>query len=834
MSVEERFDAIIIGAGPAGSACAYVLAKAGKSVLLVERGDTAGSKNVTGGRVYTYALEMVEPGLFAQAPLERKVVREQIMMLSSTSGITIDYVNYEFGENVPQSYTVLRAPFDEWFAGQAEAQGAMFTAGILVDELIEADGKIVGIKAGGDEMYADVVIAADGVNSFIAQKAGLLSDIAAHTVGVGAKEIIQLPPDVIQNRFNLGEEEGVARVALGASAGVTGGGFFYTNKDSISLGLVLNPEELARSGKKIHDLLQEYKLHPAIYPLIKDGTTIEYGAHLVPELGFVYIDRNGCIHAMNEKAKSYFLELVTGQTFYKIYPWFRNDWLNGKVKARLVKTSQDVKVLMDIIPDPKQEEYIYLLFKNVDEYRNLIHLWCEVEDSLIRLQPFIDNSYDGVIITNGDGTVRAINHAFSMVSGLTEEDVIGKTVYDLSKQDLLPECSMMHAIERRRDESSVVKFPHGKETVISSKLLCDKQGNIIRVLSNVRDITELENLHEKLRSAEAIAKHYQHEFNAKIASESSLNLELNRSRIMGDVYELVKKVADTDLPLLILGESGVGKTALAKYIHAISERNSTGSFVHINCSAIPEALLESELFGYEAGAFTGAKKAKVGLFEIAEKGTILLDEIGDMPLSLQAKLLNVLQEKKFYRVGGTKIVEADVRVLAATNQNLEQLVAGGRFRRDLYFRLNVIPVTIPALRERKEDIVPLLAYFLEQNNQKYKCSKVFSSETLEVLLNYEWPGNIREIINVVERLVILTKEDIIEPRHLSTQVASEHKLLGSLSSKLSNDNEKSQEEAVVLWTPGESLKETVSKIEGRIIEEAISFYGTLWYGKISC
>lgn len=286
MSAEERFDAIIIGAGPAGSACAYVLAKAGKSVLLVERGDTAGSKNVTGGRLYTYALELVEPGLFAQAPLERKVVREQIMMLSSTGGITLDYVNYEFGENIPQSYTVLRAPFDEWFAGQAETQGAMFAAGILVDELLEADGKIVGIKAGDDELYADVVIAADGVNSFIAQKAGLLPDIAAHAVGVGAKEIIQLPPEVIQNRFNLAEEEGAARVVLGASGGVSGGGFFYTNKDSISLGLVLNPEELGRSGKKIHDLLQDYKLHPAIYPLIKDGTTTEYGAHLVPELGF--------------------------------------------------------------------------------------------------------------------------------------------------------------------------------------------------------------------------------------------------------------------------------------------------------------------------------------------------------------------------------------------------------------------------------------------------------------------------------------------------------------------------------------------------------------------
>lgn len=540
----------------------------------------------------------------------------------------------------------------------------------------------------------------------------------------------------------------------------------------------------------------------------------------------VYVDYSGLICSMNEKAETYFPELTSGKLFHECYPWFRKEWLNEKIKARVVKSSQYTKLLMDIIPDDDQDSHIYLLFRKVDEYRNLIHLWCEVEDSLIRLQPFIDNSYDGVIITNGDGTIRAINSAFSSVSGLTEDDSIGKTVYELNQQGILPECSMMHAIERKRDESSVVKFPRGKETVVSSKLLCDKQGNIIRVLSNVRDITELEKLHEKLRSAEAIAKHYQREFNAKISSESSLNLELHRSRIMGDIYELVKKVGDTDLPLLIMGESGVGKTALAKYIHAVSERNHTGSFVHINCSAIPESLLESELFGYEAGAFTGAKKAKIGLFEIAEKGTILLDEIGDMPFSLQAKLLNILQEKTFYRVGGTKLVEADVRVLAATNQNLEQLVAEGRFRRDLFFRLNVIPITIPSLKERKEDISPLLAYFLEQSNQKYKRNKSFALETLEILLGYEWPGNIREIINVVERLVVLTKEDVIEPRHLSPRESSEYRLVGISSSKSTNDEKPPREAEATLWKPGEPLKGAVSKIEGRIIEEAIAFYGT--------
>lgn len=292
MSDDEKFDAIIIGAGPAGTACAYVLAKNGKSVLLVERGTSAGSKNVTGGRLYTYALELVEPGLYQDAPLERKVVREQIMMLGTQGAMTIDYMNGGFGEGVPQSYSVLRAPFDEWFAGQAEAQGAMLAPGILVDELIEADGKIVGIKAGDDEIYATVVVAADGVNSFIAQKAGLRNDIDAHSVGVGAKEVIELPEQVIEDRFNLNGNEGAARVLVGCASGVLGGGFLYTNKNSISLGIVLSPADLACQRKSIHEIMQELKLHPAIYPLIKDGTTVEYGAHLVPEVGYHAMPKN--------------------------------------------------------------------------------------------------------------------------------------------------------------------------------------------------------------------------------------------------------------------------------------------------------------------------------------------------------------------------------------------------------------------------------------------------------------------------------------------------------------------------------------------------------------
>jgi electron transfer flavoprotein-quinone oxidoreductase len=288
MSEAEKFDVIIIGAGPAGSACAYTLAKAGKEVLIIERADSPGSKNVTGGRFYTYALEMVDEGLTEEAILERKVTHEQVMMLSGDRAISIDYHDPSFNQEnqIPQSYTILRARFDEWFAGKAEEQGAMVVCGIKVDDLIEKDGKIVGVIAGEDEMYADVVVAADGANSFIAQKAGLIEDIPAHSVGVGVKEVIELSPKVIEERFHLKEDEGAARMILGCTEGIHGGGFLYTNQDSISLGAVFMPEEAAKHGKSVHEILQDLKMHPAIFPLLEGGETVEYSAHLVSEDGY--------------------------------------------------------------------------------------------------------------------------------------------------------------------------------------------------------------------------------------------------------------------------------------------------------------------------------------------------------------------------------------------------------------------------------------------------------------------------------------------------------------------------------------------------------------------
>lgn len=282
--MEERFDAIIVGAGPAGSIAAYCMAKEGLDVLLIERGTTPGSKNLTGGRLYGHSLDKIIPNFWKEAPVERMVTRETVTFLTGESAISLDVKSEKFNDS--PSYTVLRADFDAWLADKTEEAGAMVASGVLVDELLMEDGKVVGVRSGEDEMYANVVIAADGVNSLLAKKAGLRGELLPKHVATGVKEVIELPRKVIEDRFNLTEDIGAAQLFVGeCTKGLQGGGFLYTNKDSISLGLVITAEEFAHTEYCIADLMEEFKMHPSIHPLIKDGKVVEYSAHLVPEGG---------------------------------------------------------------------------------------------------------------------------------------------------------------------------------------------------------------------------------------------------------------------------------------------------------------------------------------------------------------------------------------------------------------------------------------------------------------------------------------------------------------------------------------------------------------------
>ncbi|MEQ5137393.1 FAD-dependent oxidoreductase FixC [Providencia alcalifaciens] len=283
---DDIFDAIIVGAGLAGSVAALVLAREGAQVLLIERGNYAGGKNVTGGRMYAHSLERIIPGFTKEAPIERMITHEKLSFMTETGAMTVDYQNGDPQKPEETSWSILRGKLDPWLAEQAENAGAQCITGIRVDKLVERDGKVVGVEADGDVLEAKVVILADGVNSLLAEQLGMTKRVSAEHVAVGVKELIELPKDVLQNRFNLKGNEGVAWLFAGSPTdGLMGGGFLYTNEDTISLGLVCGLHHIKDAKKSVPQMLEDFKQHPAVAPLIEGGKMIEYAAHVVPEAG---------------------------------------------------------------------------------------------------------------------------------------------------------------------------------------------------------------------------------------------------------------------------------------------------------------------------------------------------------------------------------------------------------------------------------------------------------------------------------------------------------------------------------------------------------------------
>ena len=284
---EDKFDVIIVGGGVAGLAASIVLAENDLEVLLVERGDYCGAKNVTGGRLYGHSLEKIIPNFADEAPIERKVVKEKISMMSEKSSLDIGYSSKELGKDKDSSsYVVLHSKFDQYLAEKAEEAGVAIITGVLVEKLLLEDGKVVGIDATGEEMYADAVIIADGVNSLLSQQIGIKKELEPNQVAVGAKEVIELSEEIINERFNLESGEGMSWLSCGdPTMGGFGGGFIYTNKDSVSIGVVATLSDIGYSNTKLTYLLERFKEHDSVAPFIKGGKTIEYSAHLVPEEG---------------------------------------------------------------------------------------------------------------------------------------------------------------------------------------------------------------------------------------------------------------------------------------------------------------------------------------------------------------------------------------------------------------------------------------------------------------------------------------------------------------------------------------------------------------------
>ena len=399
-------------------------------------------------------------------------------------------------------------------------------------------------------------------------------------------------------------------------------------------------------------------------------------------------------------------------------------------------------------------------FQDISELEQISHELKTVQEINNELNTILDFSADGFVISDGQGVVLRDNKSSREMLGIQEVSIVGQHVNWLIKRGYTFESVTQKVL---KEKGTVTIFQHlssGREIVHTGTPIWDN-GEITRVVVNLRDLSELNFLREQLKDAQKLSVKYFNELD-KFRKEQLSSDIIIRSAIMVEKVETVIKVAQVDSTVLILGDSGVGKEPIAGIVHKASNR-AKNPFIKLNCASIPANLIESELFGYEGGAYTGASKdGRPGLFEIADGGTLFLDEIGELPFEMQSKLLRVLQEREIYRVGGRKSIKLDVRIIAATNKDIEQMVKDGKFRQDLFYRLNVISIWIPPLKERKADIPPLIQHFLSKYNQKYNKNKKVSPQLVEKLFYCEWKGNIRELENTIERMVVLSQLDLID------------------------------------------------------------------------
>jgi PAS domain S-box-containing protein len=423
----------------------------------------------------------------------------------------------------------------------------------------------------------------------------------------------------------------------------------------------------------------------------------------------------------------------------------------------------------------------------------------------------MDSIADGVFTVDLDWNVTFFNRAASGITGIEPDEAIGQKCWEVFHSSICDgSCALRECLEHGKsltNKSIFILRPDGRKVPISisASPLTDRKGKVVGGVETFRDISAIQLMRKQLEGLYTVED------------------IVTRSQSLIRVLEILPRIAASESTVLLLGESGTGKELMARAIHNQSPR-AKGPFVAVNCGALPEHLLESELFGYKAGAFTDAKKDKRGRFQLAKGGTIFLDEIGDLPLPLQVKILRVLQEKEFERVGASKTQKVDVRIVAATNRDLEVEVAAGRFREDLFYRLNVIPIHLPPLRERGDDIMILTEHFLTRFCRLRERERMrFDREARDMFLSYSWPGNVRELENLLERLTILCDGDEIVP--------------GDLPPKIWADAGKVREQPAVAYVEGPrrfswptvedlrerslGLKELLDEIEDRLLVEAL-------------
>lgn len=426
------------------------------------------------------------------------------------------------------------------------------------------------------------------------------------------------------------------------------------------------------------------------------------------------------------------------------------------------------------------------------------------------LKLILDHSFDEIFVIDPSETTIYVNDTCRRHYGAEPKEIIGKPVQFLEEQGYCRPVLSSVFLKKKQRITLEQYTVFGKTLTVTSTPVFNENGDLRFLVLNSRDITDITALRNDLEISKRMVEQYRSDCDELKKTELEFAGIIAESPNMLNCLALARRMGSVDANILLLGESGVGKNVIANYIHKVSTRRK-GLLMHINCASIPENLLESELFGYRKGAFSGASgSGKKGLVELAHKGTLFLDEIGELPLGLQAKILQLVQERSFIPIGGTEKVYVDIRIIAATNVDLEKAVEEGNFRKDLYYRLNVVEIDIPPLRQRLEDIPHLVDYFLNEMNTKYKSYNTVTEEVMEIFKNYNWPGNVRELQHTLEQLVLLSDQP-----EITREV---------LPAKLYQDKKSDSTEATVIDTPAEKTPLSYKELE---IKRVLDLYEEL-------
>lgn len=581
--------------------------------------------------------------------------------------------------------------------------------------------------------------------------------------------------DRLQNEYNVlysVHREGLHNVPLTSILLVTA----LKVKKGEEIYLVTEGEQAEEASKEMKQFLEgDFNISQSelnqVDNLLQDNVITAENVYSNIESGLLVVDNQHTIIIYNTEAERLFgipAREVLGRKVTEVFPDSRLPEVVDTKEPILGYTREIGKstIVVNTTPIIENDEIKGAIstFEDVSRLVQISWEFEEVKELKERYLQILEAVQDGICVFDREGTVTYINGSYNEITG--ENISEGDNIHEIS-----PNGSRMRVLEKGQKIMGEISQKKNGKSVVANIVPIIVNQQITGGISVVKNLSEIEELIDRISHLSAKTEYLEEELHRRKKLNPAFNRIVGVSNKLYDAMKLAAKTADNNFNVLIRGESGTGKELIAEAIHYSSER-ATQPFIRVNCAAIPENLLESEMFGHVKGAYTGAIKTKIGKFELADKGTIFLDEIGELDKSMQAKMLRVIQKKEFQRVGDDRTITVDARIIAATNRNLEELVENGEFREDLYYRLNVIPIWLPPLRERREDIPVLSEYFLNKIAEELGCEpKQLSGEAMDALIHYSWPGNIRELENVMERINILAdgrevqKEDL--PHYIS-------------------------------------------------------------------